>query len=152
MNPKQTLEQAAYAFAAAHEYDNVAETSIYKGIENTVQADIEAQESNRRHPSITVIADGDHTEVVLGTKIFRGNLLVRVEADGANVTDAVFDAICHEVFDVWDITTLKENLTAALDDFTAQQANIVDVGDSINQGTNWQKQIVIDCVYGETDL
>lgn len=158
MNPKQTLEKAAYAFAATHTYDNVAETSIYKGTENTVRADNDAQESNRVHPSITLIAEGDHTEVVLGTKLFRGMLLVRVEADGMNITDATFDEICLEVFAVWDITTLKENLSAALlhrldgPHLTALQANIVDTGDAIQQGTNWQKQIVIDCVYGEANL
>lgn len=152
MNPKQALEQAAYAFAAARTYDAIAATSIYRGLQNLESVDETAQESNRVHPSITLIADGNHTELVLNTRLFRGNLIVRVEADAQNVTDSEFNDICEDVFSKFNITTLASALSSAKDPFTCQAANVIDNGTAIRNGSNWQNELTIDCVYGQADL
>lgn len=158
MNPKQSLERAFYAFASAHSYDSVAATSIYKGIDNTSETDSESGTDvvNRVHPSITIVADGDHEEQLLNAKLFRGQLVIRVETDGQNVTDADFNLICEDVFEKFDITTLADSVSDAAQDsgqsFYCYQANIIDNGHSIRNGVNWQNQIVLDCAYSQANL
>ena len=79
--------------------------------------------------------------------MFRGPLIIQVEADGQNVTDADFDTISNAVFAVFDITTLADNFSAAKDDFHCFQANIIDHGNANRSGGNWTNAIVIDCAY-----
>jgi hypothetical protein len=154
MNPQQSLERAVYTFAVAHTFTGIESTSIYKGLDNPTEVDDAEQTGtpNRVHPSLTIIADGSHEEVCLGTKVYRGNLVLRIEADAQNTTDADFNTLCFAAFRVFDINELKEEISSLTEDFTCLQANIVDNGRAINNGINWQNEMIIDCVYAQADL
>lgn len=155
MNPKQSLEIAVHAFLTAEgrEIDGIPAEQIYKGIDNPTVADDEGPGvSTRVNPSVTIIADGNHEEIVIGTKNFRGPLIIQVEADGQNMTDADFNTLCEDVFSKLDIDNLRSYLSASASNFYCYQANIIEHGDSVHNGVNWQNRIVIDTVYAQADL
>jgi hypothetical protein len=157
MNPKQLLEQAAYAYLVRLEtpLTLIAESSIYKGTSNPTRVEYDENTSEitqKVHPSVTVEAEGPHDEAVFNTRIFQGALSITVEDVMAENTDSTFDDICSEVFSKFNISELATNFSSRTSGFTMIQARIADIGDSINNGANWQKTLRLACVYGAADL
>jgi hypothetical protein len=157
MNPKQTLERAAYNYLANLEtpLTLIASTSIYKGTENpiSVESDENTTEPLQRvHPSVALEAEGAHDEAVLFTKTWQGILAITSEADANTTTDTEFDAICNEVFGKFDIVELEANFSSRTDDFYMYQATVAGMTNAVNNGQNWQKTLRLMCVYAEADL
>lgn len=156
MNPEQALERAVYTWLTGRgALTNVAATSIYKGLQNAVAIDDEetnAQPDTRVHPSITLEAVGEHEQVVLDTKVYRGPLNVIVEADSKNTKDETFNTICEEVFGVFDIQELATNINAAVASFTVLKVRIMRNGHRVQDGENWQNYITLDFVYAQADI
>lgn len=157
MNPKQTLEQAAYNYLTNLEtpLTLIASTSIYKGIDNPISVEDEENTQPARqavHPSVTVESEGQHDEVVMDTRTFQGVLAVTVEAKSKRTTDTDFDAICSEVFSKFNIVELETNFSSRTTGFYMYQARIIGLSDAINNGQNWQKTLRLMSVYAEADL
>lgn len=157
MNPKQTLEQAAYAFLTNLEtpLTLVESTSIYKGARNPIELDNDentSEPADKSHPSVTLEAEGSHDEAVPFTNIYQGILAVTVEAIVADTKDTDFDAICQEVFSKFNIQEIETNMTSALDDFRLIQFRLIGAGSAVNNGGNWQMAHRYMCVYAEADL
>lgn len=154
MNPKQSLEQAAYNFLRSKTLLTVPRAQIYKGVENAI--DIvngdEAEPQTRIMPAVTVACDSDHTQIGFKTRNFRGPLSVKVEASAHETTDAVFDATCREIFEHFNVSDLADQLSASLDEFTCTFANLTDTGNAIRNGSNWECTIRIDCVHAQANL
>lgn len=158
MNPQQALERAVHHWLT-EELETpltlIPATSVYRGIDNPTAIDDEdtnTQPSTRVHPSITLAAEGNHEEAVFNTKVYRGNLLVTVEADPKNTTDSTFNAICEEAFSKFDIVQLATNISAANDGFRVLFARITQNGHSVIEGQNWRNFIRVDFVYAQADL
>lgn len=157
MNPKQTLETAAYNYLTGLEtpLTLVESTSIYKGIENPISVDSDentTEPAQKVHPSITLEAEGVHEEAVLFTGTMQGILAITVEADANTTTDSEFAAICDQVFGKFNIVELEANFTSRTDGFRMYQAHSPSFSDTINNGQNWQKTLRLTCVYAEADL
>jgi hypothetical protein len=163
MNPKQTLERAAYAFLTTVEtpLTLVASTSIYKGASNPVSVEDDentTEVTQKVHPSVTLDAEGTQEEVVFSTNLYQGVLAITVEADASTTTDAQFNAICQEVFGKFNIQEIETNMTtqarAAGMDFTmlGRSFRIAALGSAVNNGHNWQMTHRYNCVYAEANL
>lgn len=155
MNPEQTLEQAAQAFLNSERPDSIPDGQVYKGTENTVAIDTDetaGQPQVKTLPCVTLEAEGDHQQVGRATRCFRGNLLIHVEADAHNTTDADFDSMCAEVFDLFNISELADRLASSLDNFDCLYANMTDSGRAIKNGSIWQNTFRVDCVYAQANL
>jgi hypothetical protein len=163
MNPKQSLERAAYAFLTTVEtpLTLVASTSIYKGIDNPVSVEDDentTEQESKVHPSVSLDAEGNHDEVVPFTNLYQGVLAVTVEADKATTTDTQFHAICQEVFSKFNIQEIEANMTAAARAagmaFTVlgRSFRIAALGSAVNNGHNWQMTHRYNCVYAEANL
>jgi hypothetical protein len=157
MNPKQTLETAAYNYLTGLEtpLTLIESTSIYKGTRNPISVEDEentTEPSTQVHPSVTLEAEGEHSEAVQFTGNYQGVLAVTVTADGNVKTDAEFGLICDEVFSKFDIVELETNFSSRTSDFYMYQARVLGLSDSIGNGQNWQKTLRLMCVYAEADL
>jgi hypothetical protein len=165
MNPKQSLERAAYAFLTNPDIVTpltlVASTSIYKGISNptNVEDDENTTEvTQKAHPSVTLEAEGSHEEAVAFTNLYQGVLAVTVEAISETTTDTQFHAICQEVFAKFNIQEIEANMTAAARAagmaFTVlgRSFRIAALGSAVNNGHNWQMTHRYNCVYAEANL
>lgn len=151
MNPKQKLEQCAEAFLNTTPLSGL---SVYRATRNPISVndpENTTEPAQQERPCVTLEAEGDHNEAVPFSNVFRGILSVTVEADGSDVTDSSFGALCAQVFDRFNINELTADLSTALDDFTAQFANVISVGSAIRNGQNWQAQIRIDVAYCESE-
>lgn len=157
MNPKQKLEQAAQNYIDGLEtpLTLIESTSVYKGIENPISVEDPentTEPATRVHPSVTLSADGEHSEAALFTGNYQGVLGITVEADANTTTDTEFDAICTEVFSKFNIVELRANFSSRTDDFYLYQMHSPVFSDTVNNGQNWQKTLRLTCVYALADL
>lgn len=154
MNAEQSLELAARAFLLARMPTGFAAERIYKGTENTVNVDADSatDPQTKAQPSVTLEAQGDHTQIGFRTGCYRGVLAVRVEAIAETTLDTEFNTLCEAVFTKFTILELATNLGAAMAAFDCLFAAIMRQGKPIRNGALWENVIYIECAYAQADL